>query len=569
MAHSINNTNFLCTQSIYPSPLPSEKEPEETRSLDPYAENPPSDKGKEEDLPISRERKRPDGSRALIDQMLCPDLLHLIFQFATANHRDPNNLSAVRGVSKRWQWIFDVYNLHLKSRWEILQEQIQNPALRNSVGQIDQIVFIDRFVSEALASAICLPHSEPDESELASLNDRIEFAGPSWASRFSLLTQALRAQGAPIPQNRTIIGFEASVYEKLQQQLDSALETMWTPIQKQIDFEGMPISSNAHAIRYWLNDPANAEKIARISFLSLCNMNLTVLPPEIGNFIGLKFLLLSKNQLHNLPESIGELTQLLALDLFENQLHSVPESIGKLTQLKGLFLNENQLHSLPNSIENLTQLCKLRLEGNQLHNLPENIGKLTNLFMLHLSDSPLLSLPASIFNLTKLPWMAIYKDLLIFLLDTNFLKLASNKNLDFQQMKEKYLACSNHSCQTAFASLCQKIHFGKEGGDLKAAFNQLSPKLQMRLRKAVLSFSSSSSKAQADLFADRTAVVKGVIKATRKKWKSLSQQERMQSYWHVWDMAGRPQSGDPNWGETHAWDNIIRMIDAMELATQK
>ena len=38
--------------------------------------------------------------------------------------------------------------------------------------------------------------------------------------------------------------------------------------------------------------------------------------------------------------------------------------------------------------------------------------------------------------------------------------------------------------------------------------------------------------------------------------------------WHVWDLAGRPETPDDNWGGTNAKKNIPRLLDAMALTVK-
>ena len=55
-----------------------------------------------------------------------------------------------------------------------------------------------------------------------------------------------------------------------------------------------------------------------------------------------------------------------SLYLSELNIDVVPEEIGELTDLVWLYLSENELTSLPNAIANLQKLTWLHLESNQL-----------------------------------------------------------------------------------------------------------------------------------------------------------------------------------------------------------
>ncbi len=627
----------------------------------------------EKEEKVSASKAEAEQSVALIDQLPL-DVLDLIFRYTTKNDRNEKTLCRLREVSGNWRDAIDTY--HLRSNWGNLQKKIKTPSLRSLV---DQIAFVDRFVSEVISSAIC--SQDPELNADAALSNRIELMGPSSFSRFSLLTQSLREKGAPIPHEHTVIGLEFSAYEKMQQRLDTSLETIWTRIQQQINFEGAPIPANAEAIRQWLNNPINADKIACITQLDLSGMKLEILPPEIGKFSRLTTLKLSRNQLTalppeigtlslltilnldqnkltTLPHEIGSLSQLTALDLSTNRLTTLPSEINKLSHLKELNLIENRFSTLPSEIGKLTQLTKLYLRFNQLTTFPPEIGNLSqlreldasenrltalppetgNLFRLtfisfsgnrltvlppqigrlyqlkylnlssnwvlrlppemgnlsqleelDLFNNPLTTLPSEIFKLSrKISKANLRETLLIFILNPDFCGHDSVSTGSIYYSTQPFLDCSNYSCRTPLASLCQKIHLGYEGDLLRDAFEALSDEMQQQIRQAKMqqhidqakmrqysgsrpwvsspSSWSSSSQAEADLFADNPSFVLAVISVLRNKWRSLPQDQRDQVHTQVAILAGEP--GRPNF-RAHYEKNIIRLLDAMELVTQK
>jgi len=93
-------------------------------------------------------------------------------------------------------------------------------------------------------------------------------------------------------------------------------------------------------------------RITRVSFNSL---DLSTLPPEIGNLTGLKILELDSNKLTSLPPEIGQLSTLVLLKLSYNQLTVLTPDIGKLSVLDGLDLSNNKLTGLPPEIVQLQQ----------------------------------------------------------------------------------------------------------------------------------------------------------------------------------------------------------------------
>ena len=106
------------------------------------------------------------------------------------------------------------------------------------------------------------------------------------------------------------------------------------------------------------------------------NVNLTELPPSIGNLSNLGMLFLDYNSLTSLPESIGNLSNLIYLVLSFNDIVALPESIGNLSYLLWIDLGYNQVSYIPESIENLSNLQYLWLFNNQLESLPGSICNL-------------------------------------------------------------------------------------------------------------------------------------------------------------------------------------------------
>jgi Leucine-rich repeat (LRR) protein len=120
--------------------------------------------------------------------------------------------------------------------------------------------------------------------------------------------------------------------------------------------------------------PPEIGQLAHLELLEVSSNELSSLPPEIGQLVNLKTLLALNNRLSSLPPEIGQLTQLEVLWLSANQLGSLPSEIGQLTQLRELNLGANQLSSLPPEIGDLAALCHLDINTNQLQHLPSELG---------------------------------------------------------------------------------------------------------------------------------------------------------------------------------------------------
>lgn len=205
-------------------------------------------------------------------------------------------------------------------------------------------------------------------------------------------------------------------FEELQKNLafkiacDQALVKLWVKIKRQLT--DAPILNSGDEIRQWLNNPANADSLNRITALFLDNLGLLVLPPEIGNFTELRTLCLQWNKLSCLPDSIGNLRQLQKLLLFHNELSSLPSSLENLTGLRELHLGENHFTSLPDFIGNFTELQIFGISSNMLRSLPDSIGNLTQLLDFDATFNKLSSLPESISHLTQLRTLTLDHNLL-------------------------------------------------------------------------------------------------------------------------------------------------------------
>jgi len=165
-----------------------------------------------------------------------------------------------------------------------------------------------------------------------------------------------------------------------------------------------------------------------ITGLSLFNMGLTTLPPELGELTQLSHLDLSSNQLQTLPDvvftlpnltkltvtgnellelspQIAQLTQLQELDLSNNSLTELPAEIGMLQNLRQLSVLDNQLTTLPPEIGQLDALHVLNVGNNQITHLPPEIGDMDSLGGLWVADNQLNALPHEIGAIDSLSWL--------------------------------------------------------------------------------------------------------------------------------------------------------------------
>jgi len=181
---------------------------------------------------------------------------------------------------------------------------------------------------------------------------------------------------------------------------------LWRQIQK------VPILKSAYdektsglRLQYWLADLGRTyslEELKNLKELDLRGLELTEIPPEIGNLQSLEELILRSNLLTKLPAEIGNLKSLQKLDLYFNQLRRIPPEIGNLQSLQELDLWHNELKTIPPEISSLRSLRDLNLSDNKLTKIPRRIGNLQSLRELDLSSNKLKRLPREISNLKAL-----------------------------------------------------------------------------------------------------------------------------------------------------------------------
>jgi Leucine-rich repeat (LRR) protein len=160
------------------------------------------------------------------------------------------------------------------------------------------------------------------------------------------------------------------------------------------------------------------------STLSIEDLGLNVIPPEIKNLMGLKLLNATGNKLKTFPPQMGQLTNLESIVAYENPLEvlppefenlknltalmlhgdftSFPPVIVKLLKLDNLAIGKSRIEYIPDDIHNLKNLIDLDLEGNQIRNLPEGMCGLINITQLNLSHNGITHVPTCFFNLKKL-----------------------------------------------------------------------------------------------------------------------------------------------------------------------
>jgi internalin A len=154
--------------------------------------------------------------------------------------------------------------------------------------------------------------------------------------------------------------------------------------------------------------------------LDLSGMNLTELPPEIGQLGQLKRLILGEfdwekmeivgNQLTELPQELWQLQQLEEINLSENQISAIPDAIAQLSNLQSLKLSSNQISVIPDTIAQLGNLQYLDLSSNQISVIPNAIAQLGNLQYLKLRSNQISVIPDAIAQLENLRYLDLWEN---------------------------------------------------------------------------------------------------------------------------------------------------------------
>lgn len=90
----------------------------------------------------------------------------------------------------------------------------------------------------------------------------------------------------------------------------------------------------------------------KIILLSLMNLGLSEIPPEISNLNNLKYLNLKSNNITQLPKAISKLKSLEHLILDNNQFTKVPDNIIDLSRLQNLYMRNNNISKIPVALTN-------------------------------------------------------------------------------------------------------------------------------------------------------------------------------------------------------------------------
>jgi Leucine-rich repeat (LRR) protein len=331
--------------------------------------------------------------------------------------------------------------------------------------------------------------------------------------------------------------------------------------------------------------PDSLSKLPQLQNLNLANNQINSIPDSLGSLSQLQGLNLAHNQISCIPNSLSNLSQLQGLNLAHNQISCIPDSLSNLSQLQWLSLDDNQISSISDSLGSLSQLQQLTLANNQINDIPDSLSKLSQLRWLCLSNNKISSIPDSLNNLAQLQqltlennqinnipnsladlppqlWLPLNDNPLLFIYDKNF--IPSN-------ISELIAQCSEfkeYKCLSSFSNLCQLIVLKNDNHEvIKGAFGNLKKNDQNLIFEMVYKVSGVCSDdpiwGEHHVFDDMNIFYYAVKKAIAAKFDRLSLKEQNAVYGEIYQLA-QPNTEDPKWGKRHAFNNVLRLIDAMD-----
>jgi Leucine-rich repeat (LRR) protein len=319
--------------------------------------------------------------------------------------------------------------------------------------------------------------------------------------------------------------------------------------------------------------------------LSLANNHMSSLPENLLHGLpALQELDLQENRFTSLPEhTFHHLTALELLSLSRNQLASLPENLFRSQgALRELYLHDNQLTTLAEPLfHGLTALQTLFLSGNRLLSLQKGTFQgLTALLKLYLGWNKLAILQEDLFQgLPALQELNIYFNPLLMISEScNWSSRSS-----FLEIARAFFS---YTCTSPLAQLCQLVARGTSSHAVQNLFAQLPDTtkndLFRRIRiEANLPGEEEPQWREHHAFKSMEIFAAALRHHIRVTFNRLTPNEKNAVYTRIYTLA-KNQLGEQQvhadvqqswahadiprkWGELHAHDNVLRLIDAMQL----
>jgi hypothetical protein len=358
-----------------------------------------------------------------------------------------------------------------------------------------------------------------------------------------------------------------------------------------------PVNAQAPVIRTWIRSDLNRSLLCRVTSLPLAGLQLSWVPKELGGCIGLRKLHLDNNSLKTLPEGVFDpMTALQELHLEHNQLDSLPGDLfWRLSALQRLHLGWNDLRSLSEGIfRGLSALKELHLVGNPLGSLPEGIFQSLSV-LEELSLSGQRSISEGLFRgLGRLQCLAIVSTSLSILPERLFHEMVSLQELylydnpclllcleDFPMWKNN-IACRkimdeffNYTCRSPFAAFYKLAAGGSSLEAMERSFSGLPGTIKNAVFRSVCAEAGCPDTndlqwGEHHAFDDIPRFNGALKRVVRDSFDALSRDQKNALFCHVHGLACNERGAEvidcnvPNREELHAFDNILRLIDAMD-----
>lgn len=148
-------------------------------------------------------------------------------------------------------------------------------------------------------------------------------------------------------------------------------------------------------------------RVGKSQRLTLEDLDLTQLPPELWRCHDLRYLYLGHNKLADLPKELLQLVNVSSLAIDYNHFERLPDVINKLVQLEFLNVSRNNLEEITLDFRALSKLDTLWCNSCGLKSLSGNIGVLSNLDTFGARKNRLHVLPDGFCTLTNLTWLTL------------------------------------------------------------------------------------------------------------------------------------------------------------------
>ncbi|MBS0603672.1 MAG: leucine-rich repeat domain-containing protein, partial [Verrucomicrobia bacterium] len=279
----------------------------------------------------------------------------------------------------------------------------------------------------------------------------------------------------------------------------------------------------------------------------------------------LQYLSLSYNEITDIS-ALESLTQLGTLYLSNNRISDI-SALGNLSGLIKLFLDNNRIADV-SALGNLTQLSWLHLPHNQITDISP-IGNLSQLSMLHLGNNQITDI-SGLANKEDLTTISIVENPLLFIYE----KDAERTPQDIKELKKflkKQDAFNSYPSESNLSKFIQFIAQPNiEHEQMEQKFAELDQQDKNLICEMVYELSGSESTdpqwREHHVFDDRAVFYYAIRRAISAKFEGLSQNEKNIVYGHIYELSGRPATQDPKWGKRHAFENVLRLVDAMNRA---